>query len=156
LASPVRASASRERLRARALDAGSRLVAFDTSLAQGPELQRCLVQPSAEGERAALTTPMEKPADAPLTDDQRTVDLLHAATRAPAPQDMSDVSCRAQGRRAAAGSARRRVNRVLAVRGPALRSSASPPHLGAQAPSGDADHRPGPPSSETTADVNFW
>ena len=37
-----------------------------------------------EGERAALTTPIKKPADAQLTDDQRTVNLLHAATRAPA------------------------------------------------------------------------
>jgi hypothetical protein len=37
-----------------------------------------------EGERAALTTPIKKTTDAPLTDDQRTVNLLHAATRAPA------------------------------------------------------------------------
>jgi DDE superfamily endonuclease len=37
-----------------------------------------------EGERAALTTPIKKTSDAPLTDDQRTVNLLHAATRAPA------------------------------------------------------------------------
>src|SRR4051794_131370 len=37
-----------------------------------------------EGERAALTTPIKKNTDAPLTDDQRTVNLLHAATRAPA------------------------------------------------------------------------
>jgi DDE superfamily endonuclease len=37
-----------------------------------------------EGERAALTTPIKKSTDAPLTDDQRTVNLLHAATRAPA------------------------------------------------------------------------
>jgi hypothetical protein len=37
-----------------------------------------------EGERAAVTTPIKKPAGAPLTDDQRTVNLLHAATRAPA------------------------------------------------------------------------
>jgi hypothetical protein len=37
-----------------------------------------------EGERAALTTPIKKAFDAPLTDDQRTVNLLHAATRAPA------------------------------------------------------------------------
>src|SRR3954471_21954313 len=35
-----------------------------------------------EGERAALTTPIKKSTDAPLTDDQRTVNLLHAATRA--------------------------------------------------------------------------
>jgi hypothetical protein len=35
-----------------------------------------------EGERAALTTPIKKTSDAPLTDDQRTVNLLHAATRA--------------------------------------------------------------------------
>ncbi len=37
-----------------------------------------------EGERAALTTPIKKTSDAPLTDDQRTINLLHAATRAPA------------------------------------------------------------------------
>jgi hypothetical protein len=37
-----------------------------------------------EGERAALTTPIKKTSDAPLTADQRTVNLLHAATRAPA------------------------------------------------------------------------
>ncbi len=37
-----------------------------------------------EGERAALTTPIKKTTEAPLTDDQRTVNLLHAATRAPA------------------------------------------------------------------------
>jgi hypothetical protein len=37
-----------------------------------------------EGERAALTTPIKKTSDTPLTDDQRTVNLLHAATRAPA------------------------------------------------------------------------
>jgi hypothetical protein len=36
-----------------------------------------------EGERAALTTPV-KITDAPLTADQRTVNLLHAAVRAPA------------------------------------------------------------------------
>src|SRR3954468_390290 len=37
-----------------------------------------------EGERAALTTPIKQTSDAPLTDDQRTVNLLHAVTRAPA------------------------------------------------------------------------
>jgi hypothetical protein len=37
-----------------------------------------------EGERAALTTPIKQTSDAPLTADQRTVNLLHAATRAPA------------------------------------------------------------------------
>src|SRR3954468_19444591 len=37
-----------------------------------------------EGERAALTMPIKKTTDSPLTDDQRTVNLLHAATRAPA------------------------------------------------------------------------
>ena len=37
-----------------------------------------------EGERAALTTPIKKTTDAPLTADQRTVNLLHAATRGPA------------------------------------------------------------------------
>ena len=37
-----------------------------------------------EGERAALTTPIKHPSGRRLTDDQRTVNLLHAATRAPA------------------------------------------------------------------------
>ena len=37
-----------------------------------------------EGERAALTTPIKHGAGRRLTDDQRTVNLLHAATRAPA------------------------------------------------------------------------
>src|SRR4051812_31783106 len=37
-----------------------------------------------EGERGALTTPIKKSTDAVLTDDQRTVNLLHAATRPPA------------------------------------------------------------------------
>jgi hypothetical protein len=35
-----------------------------------------------ESEQAALTIPVKKTTDAPLTDDQRTVNLLHAATRA--------------------------------------------------------------------------
>jgi hypothetical protein len=35
-----------------------------------------------EGERTALTTPIKKTSDAQLTDDERTVNLLHAATRA--------------------------------------------------------------------------
>jgi DDE superfamily endonuclease len=37
-----------------------------------------------EGERGALTTPIKHPAGHRLTVDQRTVNLLHAATRAPA------------------------------------------------------------------------
>jgi hypothetical protein len=37
-----------------------------------------------EGERAALTTPIKTPAARPLTSDERCVNLLHAATRAPA------------------------------------------------------------------------
>jgi hypothetical protein len=37
-----------------------------------------------EGERAALTTPIKHTAGRRLTTDQRTVNLLHAATRAPA------------------------------------------------------------------------
>jgi hypothetical protein len=37
-----------------------------------------------EGERTALTTPVKQPAGRRLTDDQRTVNLLHAAVRAPA------------------------------------------------------------------------
>jgi hypothetical protein len=42
-----------------------------------------------EGERATLTTPIKKTSDALLTDDQRTVNLLHAATRAPAERSNS-------------------------------------------------------------------
>src|SRR4051812_29760132 len=37
-----------------------------------------------EGERSALTTPIKHASGRRLTDDQRTVNLLHAATRAPA------------------------------------------------------------------------
>jgi hypothetical protein len=37
-----------------------------------------------EGERATLTTPVKTTAGRRLTADQRTVNLLHAATRAPA------------------------------------------------------------------------
>jgi hypothetical protein len=37
-----------------------------------------------EGERTALTTPIKHPSGRRLTDDQRTVNLLHAAVRAPA------------------------------------------------------------------------
>ena len=36
-----------------------------------------------EGERAALTTPIKHSAERRPTDDQRTVNLLHAAVRAP-------------------------------------------------------------------------
>src|SRR5918994_7560435 len=44
-----------------------------------------------EGERAALTTPIKKTTDAPLSVDQRTVNLLHAATRAPAERGNSPL-----------------------------------------------------------------
>jgi len=37
-----------------------------------------------QGERAALTTPIKHPSVRRLTEDQRTVNLLHAATHAPA------------------------------------------------------------------------
>ena len=37
-----------------------------------------------EGERATVTTPIKRAADRPLTEDERTVNALHAATRAPA------------------------------------------------------------------------
>jgi DDE superfamily endonuclease len=43
-----------------------------------------LVDVGYEGERPALTTPIKHPSGRWLTDDQRTVNLLHAATRAPA------------------------------------------------------------------------
>src|SRR4051812_33697953 len=48
------------------------------------EVHAVLADLGYEGERAALTTPIKKTSDALLTDDQRTVNLLHAATRAPA------------------------------------------------------------------------
>ena len=48
------------------------------------EVHAALADLGYEGERAALTTPIKKTTDAPLTADQRTVNLLHAATRAPA------------------------------------------------------------------------
>jgi hypothetical protein len=35
-----------------------------------------------EGEQDTLTLPLKRPADRPLTADQRTVNALHAATRA--------------------------------------------------------------------------
>ncbi len=46
----------------------------------------CIHAPSKsyEGQRAALTTPIKHSATGRLTDHQRTVSLLHAATRAPA------------------------------------------------------------------------
>ena len=46
------------------------------------EVHAVLADQGYEGERSALTTPIKKTTDAPLTDDQRTVNLLHAATRA--------------------------------------------------------------------------
>ena len=48
------------------------------------EAHAALADLGYEGERAALTTPIKQTSDAPLTDDQRTVNLLHAATRATA------------------------------------------------------------------------
>ena len=44
-----------------------------------------------EGERAALTTPIKKTTDALLTVEQRTVNLLHAATRAMAERGNSPL-----------------------------------------------------------------
>ena len=44
-----------------------------------------------EGERAALTTPIKQITDAPLAADQRTVNLLHAASRGPAERGNSLV-----------------------------------------------------------------
>jgi DDE superfamily endonuclease len=44
-----------------------------------------------EGERHALTTPIQQPAGHRLSDDQRTVNLLHAATRAPAERGNSPL-----------------------------------------------------------------
>ncbi|MGY1762290.1 transposase family protein [Geodermatophilus sp. SYSU D00779] len=48
------------------------------------EAHAALADLGYQGERTALTTPIKKTTDAPLTADQRTVNLLHAATRAPA------------------------------------------------------------------------
>jgi hypothetical protein len=49
------------------------------------------------GERAALTTPVEHRSGRRLTADQRTVNLLHAATRAPAERGNSllKTTCKA-------------------------------------------------------------
>ncbi len=51
----------------------------------------CIHAPSKsyEGERAALTTPIKHSATGRLIDHQRTVNLLHAATRAPAERGKS-------------------------------------------------------------------
>ena len=48
------------------------------------ELHAALADLGYEGERAALTTPIKHRTGRRLTDDQRTVNLLHAAIRAPA------------------------------------------------------------------------
>jgi hypothetical protein len=48
------------------------------------EVHAVLADLGYEGERAALTTPVKHPSGRRLTADQRTVNLLHAATRAPA------------------------------------------------------------------------
>src|SRR5215210_3994967 len=48
------------------------------------EVHAVLADLGYEGERTALTTPIKHTAGRRLTDDQRTVNLLHAATRAPA------------------------------------------------------------------------
>jgi hypothetical protein len=48
------------------------------------DLHAVLADLGYEGERAALTTPIKQAPGRRLTDDQRTVNLLHAATRAPA------------------------------------------------------------------------
>ena len=47
--------------------------------------------PLSPTERAALTTPIKKTSDAPLTADQRTVNLLHAANRAMAERGNSPL-----------------------------------------------------------------
>jgi DDE superfamily endonuclease len=48
------------------------------------EAHAALADLGYEGERTALTTPVKHPSGRRLTADQRTVNLLHAATRAPA------------------------------------------------------------------------
>jgi DDE superfamily endonuclease len=48
------------------------------------EAHAALADLGYEGERTALTTPIKHDAGRRLTDDERTVNLLHAATRAPA------------------------------------------------------------------------
>src|ERR671932_1076728 len=55
------------------------------------EVHAALADLGYEGERAALTTPIKKTTDAPLTADQRTVNLLHAAVRAPAERGNSPL-----------------------------------------------------------------
>ena len=52
---------------------------------RGPTSEHALpVDLGYQCEQATLTTPIKKSPDTALTDDQRTVNLLHAATRAPA------------------------------------------------------------------------
>jgi hypothetical protein len=53
------------------------------------EAHAALADRGYEGERAALTIPIKRPSGRRLTADQRTVNLLHAATRAPAERSNS-------------------------------------------------------------------
>ncbi|SNT03274.1 DDE superfamily endonuclease [Geodermatophilus pulveris] len=86
-----------------------------------------------EGERAALTTPIEKTTDAPLTDDQRTVNLLHAATRAPAERGNSLLKTTFKA-----------LRRVSLCRGASARSPPPPSSSSITSTAGRHDHRPGP------------
>ena len=55
------------------------------------EVHAVLADPGYEGERPALTTPIKHRPGGGLTDDERTVNLLHAATRAPAERGNSPL-----------------------------------------------------------------
>jgi hypothetical protein len=85
-----------------------------------------------EGERAALTTPIKKTTDAPLTADQRIVNLLHAATRAP-PSVISPFP-RPPSRRCAESAS---------ARGASAQSPPPPLSCCTISTTGPHDHRPG-------------
>src|SRR3954449_496506 len=61
------------------------------------EVHAVLGDPGYEGEQAALTIPVKKVADRPLTDDERCVNALHAATRALAERGNSPAQDHLQG-----------------------------------------------------------
>jgi DDE superfamily endonuclease len=87
-----------------------------------------------EGERAALTIPIKQTTDAPLTDDQRTVNLLHAATRAPL---SAATPCSRPPSRRCAGSA--------SAPGASPRSPPPPLSSSITSTAGRHDHRPPQP-----------
>ena len=80
-----------------------------------------------EGERGPLTVPIKTPAERRLTADERTINLLHAATRAPAEQGNSllKTSCKAL-RRVSLCPVAHRCDHRHRPRPPAPTSTAAP------------------------------